>query len=54
VECLRIGETMRDRLQIRCGAETWVDASVAQLKAPWSGVLEDQLMSDTASALLGS
>ena len=43
VECLYLGETMRDRLQIRNGAETWVDASVAELKAPWSAGLEAKL-----------
>jgi phosphoribosylformylglycinamidine synthase subunit PurL len=43
VECLYLGETMRDRLQVRNRAETWIDASVAELKAPWSGALEAKL-----------
>ncbi len=43
VQCLHLGETMRDRLQIRNGGDTWVDASVAELKAPWSTALEAKL-----------
>jgi predicted kinase len=43
VECLHIGETMRDRLQIRNGADSLVDASVAELKAPWAAALEAKL-----------
>ena len=43
VECLYVGETMRDRLQVRNGAETLVDSSVADLKAPWASGLETRL-----------
>jgi phosphoribosylformylglycinamidine synthase len=50
VECLHLGETMRDRLQIRNGGDTWVDASIAELKAPWKGTLESKLNTDSDSA----
>jgi phosphoribosylformylglycinamidine synthase II len=43
IECLHIGETMRDRLQIRNGGDIWIDSSVADLKSPWSTALETEL-----------
>lgn len=45
VECVRLGETMRERLQIRNGAATLVDAAIAELKGPWASSLEESLSS---------
>ena len=40
VEVVRLGETMRERLQVCNGANTWIDASLADLREPWSSALD--------------
>jgi phosphoribosylformylglycinamidine synthase II len=43
VECARLGVTMKERLRIRQGAETWIDCRVERLTAVWENALEDLL-----------
>ena len=47
VECLRLGVTMKERLQIdresASSAETWIDCPVERLREVWEKALEDLL-----------
>ena len=47
VECLRLGVTMKERLQIRNGSETssetWIDCRVDRLREVWENALENLL-----------
>jgi phosphoribosylformylglycinamidine synthase subunit PurL len=47
VECPRIGATMKERLQIRNGAVTWIDCGVEQLREPWEMSLPRLLHPET-------
>jgi hypothetical protein len=47
VECLRLGVTMKEKLQIRNGSETssemWIDCRVERLREVWENALENLL-----------
>jgi len=43
VECLRLGVTMKGRLQIRNGSETWIDCRIDRLREVWENALESLL-----------
>jgi phosphoribosylformylglycinamidine synthase subunit PurL len=43
VEAARIGVTMKERLRIDCGSETWMDCNLAELREPWETSLERML-----------
>ena len=47
IECLRLGATMKERLQIRNGslnaAGTWIDCRVERLREVWENALENLL-----------
>jgi phosphoribosylformylglycinamidine synthase II len=43
IECLRIGVTMKGRLRIDNGSETWIDSPVDYLRDVWESALEKQL-----------
>ena len=46
VECLRLGVTMKERLQIGNGSathETWIDCRVDRLREVWENALENLL-----------
>jgi phosphoribosylformylglycinamidine synthase len=47
IECLRLGVTMKERLQIGNGsitsAETWIDCRVERLREVWENALENLL-----------
>jgi phosphoribosylformylglycinamidine synthase len=48
VECVRLGVTMKERLQIRNGPVTWVDCSIATLREPWENSLPRLLHPESA------
>jgi phosphoribosylformylglycinamidine synthase len=47
IECLRLGVTMKERLQIGNGSETssgmWIDCRVDRLREVWENALESLL-----------
>jgi phosphoribosylformylglycinamidine synthase len=43
VECIRLGVTMKEKLQISNSSETWVDCRVHQLRDVWENALENLL-----------
>jgi phosphoribosylformylglycinamidine synthase len=43
VECLRLGVTMKERLQISNSSETWIDCRVDRLREVWENALENLL-----------
>jgi hypothetical protein len=47
IECLRLGVTMKEKLQISNGsatpAETWIDCRVESLREVWENALENLL-----------
>jgi len=46
VECLRVGVTMKERLQISNGSvkpEAWIDCRVERLREVWENALENLL-----------
>jgi len=43
IECLRIGVTMKERLQIDNGTVTLIDSRVDHLREVWDNALEERL-----------
>jgi phosphoribosylformylglycinamidine synthase II len=43
VECIRLGVTMKERLQISNSSETWIDCRVDSLREVWENALENLL-----------
>jgi phosphoribosylformylglycinamidine synthase len=43
IECVRLGVTMKERLRIDDGSETWIDLPVKQLVEVWENALEGLL-----------
>jgi phosphoribosylformylglycinamidine synthase subunit PurL len=43
IECLRLGVTMKERLQIGHNSDTWVDCRVERLREVWENALENLL-----------
>jgi phosphoribosylformylglycinamidine synthase len=43
VECLRLGVTMKERLQISNSSERWIDCRVDRVREVWENALESLL-----------
>jgi phosphoribosylformylglycinamidine synthase len=43
IECLRLGVTMKERLQIGHDSDTWIDCRVERLREVWENALESLL-----------
>jgi phosphoribosylformylglycinamidine synthase len=43
IECLRLGATMKEKLQISNGSVTWIDCPVERLREVWEKALENLL-----------
>jgi phosphoribosylformylglycinamidine synthase len=43
IECVRLGATMKERLQIDHDSVTWIDCRVGRLRDVWENALENLL-----------